>query len=155
MGHLPIQFIHIREQGRMAVSELRAGSVHQRIADPVHLFQSSLAESYPADARVRRTTYVPAYSTIRIMGGRSRIDLATTLSIHNTSRDKPLLLERVDYHDTHGGLIQAYLENPVALKPLGTIEMFVARDDRRPGWEPTSWSTGRRTARSASRWSRP
>ena len=29
--------------------------------------------------------------------------------------------------------IQAHLENPVALKPLGTIEMFVARDDRRAG----------------------
>ena len=103
------------------MSELRAGPVHERVADPVHLFQASLAEANPADARVRRTVYVPAYSTIRIMSGRSRVDLATTLSIHNTSRDKPLLLERIDYHNTDGGLIQAYLDEPVALKPLGTI----------------------------------
>jgi hypothetical protein len=117
----------------MALSELRAGSVHERVADPVHLFRASLAESSPADAQVRRTMYVPAYSTIRIMSGRTRVDLATTLSIHNTSRDKPLLLERVDYHDSDGGLIQAYLDEPVALKPLGTIEMFVAGEDRRAG----------------------
>ncbi|KLK94584.1 hypothetical protein AA309_02835 [Microvirga vignae] len=82
---------------------------------------------------MRRTVYVPAYSTIRMMNGRSRIDLAATLSIHNTSQEKPLLLERVDYHDTGGELVQAYLDSPVALKPLGTIEMFVAREDRRAG----------------------
>lgn len=128
-----VQVIHVREQARMALSELRAGSVHERVADPIHLFRASLAESYPADAQVRRTVYVPAYSTIRIMSGRSRVDLATTLSIHNTSRDKPLVLERVDYHDADGGLIQAYLDQPVALKPLGTIEMFVAGEDRRAG----------------------
>jgi Protein of unknown function (DUF3124) len=118
---------------QMALSELRAGAVHERAADPVHLFRASLDESYPADARTRRTVYVPAYSMIRIMSGRSRVDLATTLSIHNTSRDKPLLLELVDHHNTDGGLIQAYLDEPVAIKPLGTIEIFVAHEDHRAG----------------------
>lgn len=133
MDRQPVQVGHVREQGRMTMSELRIGPVHGRVADPVHLFQASLTEAYPADAGVRRSVYVPAYSTVRIMSGRSRVDLATTLSIHNTSRDKPLLLERIDYHNTDGGLIQAYLDEPVALKPLGTIEMFVAGEDRRAG----------------------
>jgi hypothetical protein len=133
MDRRPIQIIQVREQGRMAVSEVRSGSMYERIIDPVHLFQASLAEAYPANSQVRRTVYVPAYPAIRIMSGRSRVDLATTLSIHNTSRDKPLLLERVDYHDTNGDIIQSYLEEPVALKPLGTIEMFVAGEDRRGG----------------------
>jgi hypothetical protein len=133
MDRQPVQVVHVREQGRMALSELRAGSVHSRVADPVHLFQTSIAETFPHDAYVRRTVYVPAYPAIRIMSGRSRIDLATTLSIHNTSRDKPLLLERVDYHNTDGELIQSYLEEPLALKPLGTIEMFIAGEDRRGG----------------------
>jgi hypothetical protein len=133
MDRHPIQIIQVREQGRMALSEARSGTMHERVADPVHLFQASLAETYPANPQVRRTEYVPAYPAIRIMSGRSRIDLATTLSIHNTSRDKPLLLERVDYHNTGGELIQSYLEEPVALKPLGTIEMFVAGEDRRGG----------------------
>jgi len=132
-GHHPIQIIHVREQGRMALSEMRSGPLHAQVADPVHLFQASLAEAYPASTQVRRTVYVPAYPAIRIMSGRSRIDLATTLSIHNTSRDKPLLLKRINYHDTDGELIQSYLEEPVALRPLGTIEIFVAGEDRRAG----------------------
>lgn len=133
MDRQPVQVVHVREQGKLAVSELRAGSVHGRVTDPLHLFQASLTEPSPAGTQVRRTVYVPAYPAIRIMSGRSRVDLATTLSIHNTSRDKPLVLERVGYHDTDGGLIEAYLEDSVALKPLGTIEMFVAGDDRRAG----------------------
>jgi hypothetical protein len=131
--HQPVKVVHLREQAKATMSELRAGSAHERVADPMQLFQASLTDTQDAEARVRRTTYVPAYSTVRIMSGRSRVDLATTLSIHNTSRDKPLVLERVDYHNTDGGLIQAYLDEPVALKPLGTIEMFVAGDDRRAG----------------------
>jgi hypothetical protein len=133
MGRHPNQIVQVREQGRMALWEMRSGSIHEWSVDPIHLFRASLAETSPTDAQVRRSVYVPAYPAIRIMSGRSRIDLATTLSIHNTSREKPLLLERVDYHDTDGELIQGYLEEPVALRPLGTIEMFVAREDRRAG----------------------
>lgn len=133
LGQQSVSVVHLREQAKMAISELRAGSVHERAADPMKLFQASLIDTADTEAQVRRTTYVPAYSTVRIMSGRSRIDLATTLSIHNTSRDKRLLLQRVDYHNTDGELIQAYLDGPVALKPLGAIEFFVAGDDRRAG----------------------
>src|ERR671933_285478 len=53
-------------------------------------FRGSLtAMPEPASLTVRGTVYVPAYSDIRIMGGRTRMDLAATLSIHNTSSDKP------------------------------------------------------------------
>ena len=37
-----------------------------------------------------------------------------TLSIHNTSQTKPLILKRIDYFDTSGALVQAYLPEPVA-----------------------------------------
>jgi hypothetical protein len=104
----PVQTAHVREQGRMAVSELRSADTHERVADPILLFQASLADTPSTSAYVRRTVYIPGYSTIRIMSGRGRIDLATTLSIHNTSRDKPLMLEQIDYHNTDGRLIHAY-----------------------------------------------
>jgi len=131
MDRQPVQVVHVREQGRMAVSELQAGSVHKGVADPVHLFQTSLTVTIPHNAHVHCTVYVPAYPAIRIMSGRSRVDLATTLSIHNTSREKFLLLKQIDYHDTDGKLIQGYLDKSVALKPLGTIELL--RQPRPPG----------------------
>ncbi len=129
-----------QEEGREAALQLRMQPLRSREearearSDPLVMFASSLTEvSHVHGKSVRSTVYVPAYSGIRAVDGRPRIDLATTLSIHNTSRDTPIVLERVDYHNTHGELVQAYLDEAVALKPFGTIEMFVPRDDVRGG----------------------
>jgi hypothetical protein len=110
-----------------------SGPERDVLSNPLLMFKASLAEASPAEAKIRGTVYVPAYSSIRVGCGRGRIDLATTLSIHNTSREKPLLVERVDYHNTEGQLVQSHVNTPVALKPLGTIEMFVANEDLRGG----------------------
>jgi hypothetical protein len=80
-----------------------------------------------------RSAYVPAYATVQAGGGRTRIDLATTLSVHNTSREKPLLVERIAYFDTDGKLVQDYLSESITLPPLGTRQAFVAAEDRRGG----------------------
>jgi len=50
--------------------------------------------------------YVAAYSTIKLASGKGKVNLATTLIIHNTSEKIPLILLRVDYFDTAGNLIQ-------------------------------------------------
>src|SRR3712207_9234963 len=65
-------------------------------------------------------------------GGLS-VNFSVTLSIHNTSAEKPLVVERIAYYDTAGGLVQDYLTAPVAVRPFGTIEVFVAVDDVRGG----------------------
>jgi hypothetical protein len=93
---------------------------------------------------------VPAYSALRDKIGRSRIHFATTLSIHNTSPDKNLILERVHYRNTEGELVQEYLERAVALKPYGTIELFVSRDDLRGGTSANfvvHWAAAEQTAK--------
>jgi hypothetical protein len=102
--------------------------------DLLILFASSLAEIPPsATPGYRGSTYVPAYSRIRFGSGRGRLDLATTLSIHNSSRETPILLQSLSYHNTEGELVQSYLDQAVALRPLGTLEVFVPVDDIRGG----------------------
>jgi hypothetical protein len=80
-----------------------------------------------------KSAYVPAYSNVQAASGLTRIDLATTLSIHNTSREQPLVVQRIAYFDTGGKLVQEYLREPVSLPPLGTTQAFVAAEDRRGG----------------------
>jgi len=101
--------------------------------NPLLLFLGSPAKAASAHPTVRGRVYVPAYSTIRVMTGRSRVNLATTLSIHNTSSERPLTVQRVDYHDTEGALVQAFLDQPVILKPFAVVEMFVPAEDVRGG----------------------
>jgi hypothetical protein len=104
------------------------------VEDPLAGFADSLTALPEAAAlTLRGMVYVPAYSAIRAGGGKTRIDLATTLGIHNTAEDKVLVIERIDYFQASGKLIQKYLDKPVAVRPLGTIEVFVARDDTRGG----------------------
>jgi hypothetical protein len=82
----------------------------------------------------RGTIYVPAYSAIRVGTGKGKLlELAVTLSLQNTSNHKPLVLEQLNYHDTNGSLVWSYLGKPVALKPFGTIEIFIPHNDLRGG----------------------
>ena len=83
--------------------------------------------------RLRNTVYVAAYSTIKLASGKGKVNLATTLIIHNTSEKIPLILLRLDYFDTAGNLIQNYLAKPVAIRPLGSAETFVQAEDTRGG----------------------
>ena len=99
-------------------------------------FKDSMGEMpAPSAISARGTIYVPAYS--RVYGGtpgdRKLIELSTTLRIDNTSSTKALVLERVEYFDTAGKLVQSYLSEPMALKPFGTIEIVIPAEDDRGG----------------------
>ncbi len=95
-------------------------------------FQQSLtALPPPKTLTTRGNVYVPAYS-IRTASEKPP-GLATLLRIDNTSSNKPLVLERVDYFDTTGTLVQRYIETPIALKPFGAIQIFIPAEDRRGG----------------------
>ena len=95
---------------------------------------ASLTEMpYRGSLTVRGAFYVPAYARLSLTKGSHPIDLAVTLYIHNASDAKPLVVERIAYRDTAGALVQEYLGAPVAVRPFGTIEVFVPTQDVRGG----------------------
>lgn len=96
--------------------------------------ESSLEVELPADPRTARGgAYVPAYAAVLGGEGNEQIRLATTLGIHNVSRDRALVLEGISYHGTDGRPIHSFLDRPVALKPLATYQVFVPARDVRGG----------------------
>jgi hypothetical protein len=99
--------------------------------------------------RVRsQTLYVPAYSHIYVRNAQRSINLATTFSIRNTSRDVPLTLSIIDCYDSQGELVRAYLDTTRTLGPLASTYVVVDTDDIRGGVGPTSSSGGTRSSRS-------
>ena len=97
-------------------------------------FQSSLVPPpSPAEIKLHQSVYVPAYSSLAGSGGQARLELAVTLSLRNTSATLPLVVERVDYYDTAGNLVEHYVPAPVAVRPLGTIEILIPTEDVRGG----------------------
>jgi Protein of unknown function (DUF3124) len=77
--------------------------------------------------------YVPVYSSVSMSQGKLRADFSVTLSVHNASEIRPLVLKRIAYFDTSGKMVESYLKSPVALKPFSTIEVSIAANDVRGG----------------------
>ena len=97
------------------------------------IFAGSLTAMPSENLGVSGAFYVPAYSSISMSQGKLRADFSVTLSIHNASETRPLVLRRVAYFDTGGKMVENYLKAPVALKPFSTIEVFVPTTDVRGG----------------------
>ena len=96
-------------------------------------FASSLIAVPSENLAVTGAFYVPVYSSVSMSQGKLRADFSVTLSVHNASETRPLVLNRIAYFDTSGKMVESYLKSPVALKPFSTIEVFVAANDVRGG----------------------
>ena len=84
------------------------------------------------DVTSGQTIYVPAYSEMFIARERT-IDLAVTLTVHNTDFEDPIVLTSVRYYDTQGELLREYLPEPRQLGPLASTDFFVDADEQSGG----------------------
>lgn len=80
-----------------------------------------------------QTLYVPAYSHIYYRNARREMNLATTLSIRNTSPESPIVLSAVEYYDSDGDRVRDYLDTARTLHPLASTYVVVDADDIRGG----------------------
>jgi hypothetical protein len=96
-------------------------------------FAASLVPLPKDAAQVRGSIYVPAYSSVTLSQGKSRVDFSVTLSVHNTSSDLPLVIKRIEYFDTGGQVVESYLRRPIALKPFATVQIYIPVNDLRGG----------------------
>jgi Protein of unknown function (DUF3124) len=96
-------------------------------------FANSLTSVPAENLAVSGAFYVPVYSSVSMSQGKLRADFSVTLSVHNASETRPLVLKRIAYFDTAGKLVENYLKSPIALKPFATIEVFIATTDVRGG----------------------
>jgi len=115
----------------LAASDVRAQS--DPLPAPLAKFASSIAELPRNPLILRGRLYVPAHSSLLIRDGDTRLDLSVTLSIQNTSEKGTLVIERIDYFNAAGQLIDKYLPRTVALKPYGAIQIVVPERDIRGG----------------------
>ena len=90
--------------------------------------QPKASEIPPKSMVEGQMVYVPVYSHIYAKGGKPFL-LEATLSIRNSDPKADLTIATVRYYDTNGELLRDYLEKPMLLKPLATIEFLVAQKE--------------------------
>jgi hypothetical protein len=80
-----------------------------------------------------QTLYVPAYSHIYIRDAQQTMNLATTLSIRNASPHSSIVLSTLEYYDSDGERVRAYLDTARRLPPMASTYVVVEQDDLRGG----------------------
>jgi len=89
----------------------------------------------PEGTTVRRTVYVPVYSSLYLGLDikRDMVELASTLSIRNISPRHAIVLESVRYFDSGGHLVREHLSQPATLGTLASVEFVVKQSDTTGG----------------------
>ncbi|HUI96924.1 MAG TPA: DUF3124 domain-containing protein [Xanthobacteraceae bacterium] len=121
--------VHAQTPAAAAPSPIAPPDFHTQFKDSI----TALPDA--SDLTIRGTIYVPTYSRVYGAAGsdRKQLQFSTTLRIDNTSATKPLVIERIEYYETTGKLVQSYLAEPLALRPFGTIEIVIPAEDERGG----------------------
>lgn len=117
----------------LAVLSMTSAPAQAQAASIEQTFAGSLTAMPTESLGVTGSFYVPVYSSVSMSQGKLRADFSVTLSIHNASETRLLVLRRIAYFDTSGKLVESYLKAPVALKPFSTVEVFVPTTDIRGG----------------------
>lgn len=80
-----------------------------------------------------REIYVPIYSDIYNQTRDSRTLLTATLSIRNTSIRDSLFISKIDYYNTEGDLVRSYIDQPIYLRPMESIDYVIEQQDTSGG----------------------
>ncbi len=84
---------------------------------------------------LNQTIYVPLYSHIYADDRYKNkpFALTATLSIRNTDPDNPFMLDTVNYYDSEGKKLRAYIDSPVQIKPLASTRFIIRESDKEGG----------------------
>jgi len=73
--------------------------------------------------------YVPIYSDVYADQINQKVMLSANLSIRNMSDRDTVYISLVEYYNTDGNLVNSYLNEPIYVLPMATINFVVERDD--------------------------
>lgn len=79
------------------------------------------------------SVYVPIYSDIYSQGKHLRFLLTSTLSIRNTSYTDTIAIHSIEYYNTRGDKVRDFLDHPIFVLPMATLEYVIEEDDRSGG----------------------
>lgn len=84
-------------------------------------------------ALTQGSSYLPVYAQIYEWSEHNTYNLTTTVSIRNTSPKDTLFLLKANYHNTQGKLLRAYIQQPIFIAPLETLEIVLPEQDKEGG----------------------
>ena len=81
----------------------------------------------------KQTFYVLIYSDIYTDRDNRKVLLSATLSVRNTTLKKSLYINKIDYYGTDGTFIKSYLNKPIELPAMATLNYIVEKEEDKGG----------------------
>lgn len=79
------------------------------------------------------STYLSVYSDIYSYSEKTRHNLTATISLRNLNEREDFVVTRADYFDTAGNSLKQYVQQPIRIKPLETINLIIDENDEAGG----------------------
>ncbi len=92
-------------------------------------WKSRISEIQNFDDHYHSKTYLPVYSHIYHVHEHRTFDLTITVSMRNVSMTDTVNILKADYFNTVGENIRQYLNKPIYLLPLETLEIIIEEQD--------------------------
>lgn len=83
----------------------------------------------PTDSLTSGESYLSVYSQIYSYSQHKMYNLTAMISLRNTSAKDSIYLSKINYYDTHGALIKSYIDDPIYLTPMETIDIVINEVD--------------------------
>lgn len=81
------------------------------------------------DSLISGKTYLSVYSEMFSFSQKQKYRLTGMVSMRNLSETDTIYLLRADYYDTAGKKIRTYINFPVYLQPMETVEIVITHED--------------------------
>ena len=92
-------------------------------------WESKHYKQHLSDTLEAGSSYLSVYSSIYSLNEDQTHNLTATVSIRNTSEKDSIFLTKASYYNTKGELIRDYVDFPVVVLPMETIEIIIASKD--------------------------
>ncbi|MDP5081304.1 MAG: DUF3124 domain-containing protein [Winogradskyella sp.] len=92
-------------------------------------WNARIASKDNRDALETGTSYLSIYSQIYSLSQHKKYNLTAMASLRNTSEKDTIYLLKANYYDTHGQLIKSYINKPVYLLPMETLDIVINEAD--------------------------
>jgi len=80
---------------------------------------------------VKARSLVPIHSSLLFGSKGRKIDFSAVLNVHNADHRQILVVDRIEYRDSSGAVIEAFEGFPVALKPYASLQILIKQNDTR------------------------
>ncbi len=90
-------------------------------------------ERMPNDLSWMDTTYIAIYSDIYVKSEETKFNLTATLSLRNTDFRDTIYISEVQYFNSAGDKIRDFIQNPILVKPMQSIEYVIEEEDTTGG----------------------